>query len=141
MLSKRSLGRLEQRKAGFHHAADKAYYLILAVLVIALHDDMHHSIWQMGMHHLKICFTGIGQFFPPVGNTVILGQGNHPHKDSCVCILQNQDSTHRLILIDHIVDGFDQSRHIKRIDIAKGFLKCVEPRPIRCLPRKRRLFF
>ena len=40
MLSKRSLGRLEQRKAGFHHAADKAYYLILAVLVIALHDDM-----------------------------------------------------------------------------------------------------
>ena len=26
MLSKRSLGRLEQRKAGFHHAADKAYY-------------------------------------------------------------------------------------------------------------------
>ena len=75
MLSKRSLGRLEQRKAGFHHAADKAYYLILAVLVIALHDDMHHSIWQMGIHHLKICFTGIGQLFPPVGNTVILGQG------------------------------------------------------------------
>ena len=34
--------------------------------------------------------------------------------------------TGRLILIDHIVDGFDQSRHIKRIDIAKGFLKCID---------------
>ena len=31
-----------------------------------------------------------------------------------------------MILIDHIVDGFDQRRHIKRIDIAKGFLKCVD---------------
>lgn len=35
MLSKRSLGRLEQRRTGFHHAADKTDHLLLAALVIA----------------------------------------------------------------------------------------------------------
>ena len=27
---------------------------------------------------LKLCFVGIGQLFPPVGNAFLLGQSNHP---------------------------------------------------------------
>ena len=68
MLSKRSLGRSEQRRPGFLHAADKAEHLLLAALVTAPHDNTHPSIWQMDIHHLKLCFVGIGQPFPPAGN-------------------------------------------------------------------------
>ena len=44
MLNKRSLGRLEQRKAGFYYPVDKADHFLLAVLVIALHNDMHQAV-------------------------------------------------------------------------------------------------
>ena len=80
----------------------------------------------MGIHHLKLCFVGIGQLFPPVSNAFLLGQSNHPHEDRCACIPQNQNPAGGLILIDHIVNGFDQCRHIKQIDIAKGFLKGID---------------
>ena len=80
----------------------------------------------MGIHHFQFCLTGSGQLFPPVGNAALLGQGNHPHENRGVCIPQNQNPAGCLILIDHIVDRFDQSRHVKRIDIAKGFLKCID---------------
>lgn len=32
----------------------------------------------MGIHHLKLCFVGMGQLFPPVSNAFLLGQSNHP---------------------------------------------------------------
>ena len=44
MLSKRSLGRLEQRKTGFYYPVDKTDHFLLAVLVIALHNDMHQAV-------------------------------------------------------------------------------------------------
>lgn len=44
MLSKRSSGRLEQRKTGFYYPVDKTDHFLLAVLVIALHNDMHQAV-------------------------------------------------------------------------------------------------
>ena len=44
MLSKRLLGRLEHRKAGFYDPADKMDHFLFAVLVIALHNDMHQTV-------------------------------------------------------------------------------------------------
>ena len=44
MLNKRSLGRLEQRKTGFYYPVDKTDHFLLAVLVIALHNDMHQTV-------------------------------------------------------------------------------------------------
>ena len=44
MLSKRSLGQLEQRKTGFYYPVDKTDHFLLAVLVIALHNDMHQAV-------------------------------------------------------------------------------------------------
>ena len=44
MLSKRSSGRLEQRKTGFYYPVDKTDHFLLAVLVIALHNDMHQTV-------------------------------------------------------------------------------------------------
>ena len=44
MLSKRFLGRLEHRKTGFYDPADKMDHFLFAVLVIALHNDMHQTV-------------------------------------------------------------------------------------------------
>ena len=43
-LSKKSLRRLEQQKAGFYYPVDKADHFLLAVLVVTLHDDVHQTV-------------------------------------------------------------------------------------------------
>ena len=44
VLSKRILGRLKQQKTGFYNAVDKMDHFLFAVLVIALHNDMHQTV-------------------------------------------------------------------------------------------------
>lgn len=44
VLSKRTLGRLKQQKTGFYNAVDKMDHFLFAVLVIALHNDMHQTV-------------------------------------------------------------------------------------------------
>ena len=44
VLSKRTLGRLKQQKTGFYNTVDKMDHFLFAVLVIALHNDMHQTV-------------------------------------------------------------------------------------------------
>ena len=44
VLSKGTFGRLKQQKTGFYNAVDKMDHFLFAVLVIALHNDMHQAV-------------------------------------------------------------------------------------------------
>ena len=77
----------------------------------------------MGIHHCKLRLAGLGQLPAPVGKAVLLGQGNHAHKHRRAGIVQDQDPAGLLILLDHVVNGLDQGRYIKGVDIAQRFFK------------------
>ena len=86
---------------------------------------MHQPVGKMRIHHLQLGFTGLRQFPVPISKAARFCQSDHFRNDSRTGIPQNECPAGFLILIDHGIEGFDQSRHIKGINISEGFLKLI----------------